>query len=68
MKTQSSLEIQPIQDLGDNSFYIHKNITKKVHVPDGMNAQTGEYWEADTVRIDNATLDQVTELTKYITL
>lgn len=61
MKTQSEMPIEPIQPLGGNSYYIHKNITSKTG-DDGV-----VMYEADTLRVDNVTLEEVVEMAGKIT-
>lgn len=62
MRTQSNEPIEPIQEIGDNSYYIHKNITTKTDDESGLVS-----YEADTLRVDNVTYEEVIEIAAKIT-
>ena len=62
MKTQSNEPIDPIQELGGNSFYIHKNIVVKKDENDN------DVYEADTLRVDNVTMEEVIEIAGRISV
>ncbi len=62
MKTQSTVPIMPIQDLGNGTWYVHMNIEEKVAEESPM-MQTGSriYFQADTVKVGALTVDAVSE-------
>ena len=62
MKTQSGEPIMPLQALGGNSYYVHKNIVSKKDENDT------DIYEADTVRIDNVTLEEANEIAGKISV
>ena len=62
MKTQSGEPIVPIQALGNDSYYIHKNITVRKDENDA------DIYEADTVRVENVTLAEANEIAAKISV
>ena len=62
MKTQSTVPILPIQDLGNGTWYVHMNIEEKVAEESPM-MQTGSriYYQADTVMVKALSVDAISE-------
>ena len=68
MKTQSNEPIEPIQAIGEGKYYVHTNIVEKTREAGPDNPEPTQYWEADTIRVEFATLDEVIEIQKRISV
>ena len=62
MKTQSTLPIIPIQDLGNGTWYVHMNIQQKEAEESPMMPSGSRiYFQADSVMVNALTVDSVSE-------
>jgi hypothetical protein len=59
MKTQSNEPIAPVQAIGEGKFYVHTNIVQKTREAGPDNAEPTQYYEADTVTVNELTYDAI---------
>jgi hypothetical protein len=62
MKSQSTLQIIPIQDLGNGTWYVNRNIEEKQTEPSPMMQSGAEkYYAADTVMVKALTVEAIAD-------
>ena len=66
MKTQLNEPIESIQAIGEGKYYVHTNIVQKTREVGPDNPEPTQYWEADTIRIEFVTFEEIMKIAKQI--